>query len=58
MENKEKILKAFEDAGKPLKPGDVAQATGVDKNEVAKIIKDLKNEGKLTSPKRCFYSVP
>ena len=58
MENKEKVLKVFKDAGKPLRPGDIADATGIDKNDVSKIIKDLKNERKLTSPKRCFYSVP
>lgn len=58
MDKKEKILKAFEEANGPLKPGDVATSTGIDKGEVSKIIKDLKNEGKIISPKRCFYSVP
>ena len=35
------ILKAFEDAGKPLRPGDVAKITGIDSKEVSKAIKIL-----------------
>jgi DNA-binding Lrp family transcriptional regulator len=58
MEEKEKkVLEAFKKAGKPLRPGDVAEMTGIDKKEVSKIIKKLKEEGKITSPKRCFYAL-
>jgi len=49
-------LKAFEDAGKPLRPGDVAMITGIDSKEVSKAIKELKKRGKLHSPKRCYYA--
>ena len=49
-----KILKALD---KPMKAGEVAQATGIDKNEVDKVIKKLVKEGKVTSPKRCYYEV-
>ncbi len=59
MEEKEKIvLEAFKKTGKPLRPGDVAEMTGLDKKEVSKIIKKLKEEGKLIVPKRCYYSLP
>jgi hypothetical protein len=58
MDNLQKVLKVFKDAGKPLRPGDVAQQAGVDKKEAAQIIKDLKKQGKLISPKQCFYSLP
>jgi hypothetical protein len=42
-------------AGKPLGPGDVAKMTGVDSKKVSTIISDLKKQGKVASPKRCFY---
>ena len=52
----EKVLKAMETAGKPVRPGDVAEITGLDKNSISKAIKQLKKDGKIISPKRCFYS--
>ncbi|GAB4371473.1 MAG: MarR family transcriptional regulator [Calditrichia bacterium] len=52
----QQVLDAMKAAGKPLRPGDVAQLTGLDSKEVSKIINDLKKEGKVVSPKRCFYS--
>ena len=48
----------FKKAGKPLRPGDVTKMTGLDSKEVSKIIKKLKDEGKLIVPKRCYYSLP
>lgn len=30
---------------------------GVDKEEAAKVIKKLAKEGKIYSPKRCFYDI-
>jgi biotin operon repressor len=57
MEPKEKIIKAFEDAGKPMRPGEVAEMAGIDKKDAEKAIKKLKDEGVLFSPKRCFYDL-
>lgn len=58
MEEKEKIvLEAMERAGKPLRPGDIAKMTGLESKEVSKIIRLLKKEGKVISPKRCYYSL-
>jgi DNA-binding IscR family transcriptional regulator len=57
MDNKEQIvLEAIDKAGKPVKSGDIATMTGLDKNDVSKIISKLKKDGKVTSPKRCFYA--
>jgi len=42
--------------GKPLRPGEIAESAGLDKSEVSKIISALKKEGKVISPKRCFYA--
>jgi biotin operon repressor len=58
MGNNEKVLQAMKEAGKPVRPGQVAEATGIDKKELSKIIKELKKEGKIISPKQCFYSLP
>ena len=49
------VLKAMQDAGKPVRPGDVAKTLGVDSKEVSKAIKTLRNDGKVISPKRCYY---
>jgi len=57
MEPKEAIIKAMEQAGKPLKGGEIADASGVDKKEVDKLIKKLVAEGKVDSPIRCYYAI-
>lgn len=57
MEDKKaKVLEAMKKAGKPVRPGDVAKATGLDSKEVSKVISELKKEGKVISPKRCYYA--
>jgi len=57
MSEKDKVLDAFRKAGKPLRPGDVAKMTGIESKEASKIIKELKREGNIVSPKRCYYSL-
>jgi transcription initiation factor TFIIIB Brf1 subunit/transcription initiation factor TFIIB len=56
METKELVFKAIENAGKPVKGGEIADATGIDKKEIDKVIKKLVAEGKINSPQRCFYA--
>lgn len=56
METKEIVFKAIETAGKPVKGGEIAESTGIDKKEIDKAIKKLVAEGKINSPVRCFYS--
>lgn len=51
----EKVLKVMQDAGKPVRPGDVAKALDIDSKEVSKAIDTLKKQGKIHSPKRCYY---
>lgn len=53
--SEEKVMQVFTEAGKPLRPGEVAELSGMDKKEVDKIIKKLKDADKIYSPKRCFY---
>jgi len=56
MVDEEKVLEVMKNAGKPLKTQEIADMLGVDKKEVDKIVKKLKKEGKITSPKRCYYA--
>jgi hypothetical protein len=51
----EKVLQAMKAAGKALKAGEIADATGLDKAEVDKAMKALKTEGKIVSPKVCYW---
>jgi Mn-dependent DtxR family transcriptional regulator len=55
-EHAEQVLQAIIDAGKPVRPGDVAKAIGIESKMVSKAIKVLKKEGKIHSPKRCYYA--
>jgi len=52
---KDQVLKAMQRAGKPVRPGDVAKALGADGKDVSKAIKELRADGAIVSPKRCFY---
>ena len=58
MDAKEQVLKALTDSGEPMRPGQIAEATGLEKAELDKVIKALKKEEKICSPKRCFYGLP
>lgn len=57
MSAKDTVLKVLSEAGKPLKPGEIANLAGIEQKEVQKAIKELKDEGKIISPKRCYYTV-
>lgn len=57
MDNYNVVLDFFKKADKPVKAGDVAEATGVEKKEVDKIMTKLKNEDIIISPKRCFWEI-
>ena len=57
MADKDKVLEAFKTSDKPLRPGDIAKAIGIESKEVSKVIKELREEGKVHSPKRCFYAL-
>ncbi|MCL2632854.1 MAG: transcriptional regulator [Coriobacteriia bacterium] len=50
------VLDCFVKSGEMLRPADVAKATGIDSKIVSKAIATLKKEGKIDSPKRCYYA--
>ncbi|WP_167618837.1 SMC-Scp complex subunit ScpB [Maribellus sediminis] len=51
----EKVLAAMKAAGEPMSAGQIAEAAGIDRKEVDKAMKVLKNEEKIVSPKRCYW---
>ena len=51
----DKVLETMKSAGKPLKAGEIASASGLDKKEVDKVMKQLKKEGLIISPKVCYW---
>lgn len=53
--NTEIVFKVLIESDAPLRPGDIAEKSGLTKEEVDKAIKELKEKGKIESPKRCFY---
>ncbi|RPH33750.1 MAG: MarR family transcriptional regulator [Bacteroidales bacterium] len=57
METTDKVLNTLKISGKPMKAGEIADASGADKKDVEKAIKKLVAESKLHSPTRCFYDI-
>ncbi|MEZ5199356.1 MAG: transcriptional regulator [Bacteroidales bacterium] len=54
---KSKVLSVLAEAKKPLKSGEIAELSGLDKKEVDGAIKQLRAEDRIVSPKRCFYDI-
>lgn len=51
----EKVLATMKSAGKPMRAGDIVEASGLDRKDVDKAMKVLKTEEKIVSPKRCWW---
>ena len=56
METKDKVLAVMKEAGTPLNAGKIAELSGIDRKEVDKAMKQLKEEGALVSPVRCKWA--
>jgi predicted transcriptional regulator len=56
METKEIVLNVLKESPKPMKSGEIATQSGIDKALVDKAIQSLKKEEKIVSPKVCYYS--
>ncbi len=55
MDSVTTVLEAMNKAGKPLSAGEITELTGLDRKEVDKVMKQLKKEDKIVSPKRCYW---
>ena len=56
METKAKVLATMIEAGEPLNAGKIAELSGIDRKEVDKAMKQLKEEGAIVSPVRCKWA--
>ena len=56
METKDKVLAVMKEAGTPLNAGKIAELSGIDRKEVDKAMKQLKEEGAIVSPGRCKWA--
>ena len=56
METKEKVLQVLREAGEPLNAGKIAEISGIDRKEVDKAMKQLKDEDAIVSPVRCKWA--
>ena len=55
MEDIKTVFETLRNAKKPLKGGEIAVLSSLDKKTVDKALKILTKEGKIYSPTRCFY---
>ena len=55
IEITEKVLNTLKEAGEPLNAGKIAEISGLDRKEVDKAMKTLKENGSIVSPKRCYW---
>jgi len=55
MKNYDVVLNYFNTQTEPVNAGKVAEATGVDRKEVDAIMKKMKDEAVIVSPKRCYW---
>lgn len=56
MDSYQVILEYFKKQNEPVNAGKIAEETGVDRKEVDKIMKKMKTEEVIVSPKRCYWS--
>ena len=55
METVDAIIEAMKKVSEPMSAGQIADATGIDRKEIDKAMKSLKNDEKIVSPKRCYW---
>jgi biotin operon repressor len=56
MNTEDKILNVLKENTQSMSAGQLADATGIERKEVDKAMKALKTDGRITSPKRCFWT--
>lgn len=55
MNAKQIVLSVMKEAGVPVNAGKIAELSGLDRKEVDKAMKELKDEGAIVSPVRCKW---
>ncbi|MCD1127117.1 transcriptional regulator [Jinshanibacter sp. LJY008] len=49
------ILKVMKEAGKPISAGEVEKLSGLDRKDIDKAFKVMKEKGTIVSPVRCKW---
>ena len=55
METKDRVFQVMREAGEPVNAGKIVELSGIDRKEVDKAMKQLKEEGAIVSPVRCKW---
>ncbi|SMC46395.1 transcriptional regulator [Sporomusa malonica] len=55
MSVKETVLETMKTAGKPVSAGEVEKLSGLNRKDIDKAFKELKEENAITSPVRCKW---
>ena len=56
MDAVELVLKTLQTTEEPLNAGKIVEATRLERKDVDKAMKVMKEEGRIVSPKRCFWT--
>ena len=57
MNTEEKIIETLKTSDQPMSAGQLAESSGIERKEIDKAMKLLKESGKITSPRRCYWTV-
>ena len=55
MDAKNIVLEVLKKEENPLNAGQITELSGLERKEVDKAMKALKDEGLIVSPKRCYW---
>ena len=56
MDDADVVLQAMKEAGVPLNAGKIVDLTNLDRKAVDKAMNVLKKDGRIESPKRCYWA--
>lgn len=56
MATEDKILETLKANPQPMTAGQLAESTGIDRKAIDKAMKVLKTDGRITSPKYCYWT--
>ena len=56
MDAVELVFKTLQTSEEPLNAGKIVEATSLERKDVDKAMNVLKKEGRIISPKRCFWT--
>jgi predicted transcriptional regulator len=55
MSAKDAVIETMKAAGKPLSAGEIEKLSGLNRKDIDKAFKELKDENAITSPIRCKW---